>query len=98
MSRVRLSLSHRAFEDSPSCLLRLRLALFSNWAMSFICQLLFFLSLVRFCFCSGSSQATIRCWTVVSALTPMAQTKPSSSRATAVMIFRWSLPAAASLQ
>jgi hypothetical protein len=36
VSRVRLSLSHRAIEDSPSCLLRLRLALFSNWTMLFM--------------------------------------------------------------
>ena len=36
MARVRLGLSHRASEDSPSCVLRLRLALFSNWAMLFM--------------------------------------------------------------
>ena len=33
----------------------------------------------------------------ISALVPMAQTKPSSSRATAVTIFLWSLPARAQL-
>src|ERR1039458_8095221 len=56
MSRVRLGLSHRAYEDSPLCLLRLRLALFStiprtktcpwepwsNWAMLFIDQVFAF--------------------------------------------------------
>ena len=36
MSRVRLCLSHGAFEDSPSCLPRLRLALSSNWLTLFI--------------------------------------------------------------
>jgi len=41
--------------------------------------------------------AAIGCLLAVSALTPMAQMKPSNSRPTAVMIFLWSLPAAASL-
>ena len=42
-------------------------------------------------------QAAIRCLATVSALVPMAQIKPNSSRATAVVIFLLSLPAAASL-
>jgi hypothetical protein len=42
-------------------------------------------------------QAVARCLTIVSALVPMAQMKPNSSRATAVVIFLLSLPAAASL-
>jgi hypothetical protein len=50
-----------------------------------------------FVFCIGSRQAAARCLTIVSALVPMAQMKPSSSRATAVVIFLWSLPAAVSL-
>jgi hypothetical protein len=50
-----------------------------------------------FCFCLFFCQAAIRSLTVVSALVPMAQMKPSSSRATAVVIFLLSLPAAASL-
>jgi hypothetical protein len=36
LSRVRLSLSHSPIEDSPSCLLRLLLALFSNLMALFI--------------------------------------------------------------
>ena len=40
-----------------------------------------------FCFCLFFCQAAIRCLTVVSALVPMAQMKPNSSRATAVVIF-----------
>jgi len=51
-----------------------------------------------FAFAFVLRQAAIRCWAAVSALTPMAQMKPSSSRPTAVMILRWSLPAAASLE
>ena len=51
----------------------------------------------RHLFLSFLRQAAIRCLTVVSALVPMAQMKPNSSRATAVVIFRLSLPAAASL-
>jgi hypothetical protein len=46
-----------------------------------------------FCFC----QTAIRCLATVSALVPIAQMKPNSSRATAVVIFLLSLPAAASL-
>ena len=42
-------------------------------------------------------QATIGCLAAASALIPIAQTKPSNSRPTAVMILRWSLPAAGSL-
>jgi hypothetical protein len=45
--------------------------------------------------CQGPRAA--RWLTIVSALVPMAQMKPSSSRATAVVIFLLSLPAAASL-
>jgi hypothetical protein len=41
-------------------------------------------------------QAAACCLTIVSALVPMAQMKPSSSRVTAVTIFLWSLPAAPS--
>src|SRR5258705_13946207 len=41
--------------------------------------------LERFCFCLFFRQAAIRWLTVVSALVPMAQMKPSSSRATAVV-------------
>ena len=41
-------------------------------------------------------QAAIRSLLSASALIPMAQMKPTSSRPTAVMILRWSLPAAAS--
>ena len=43
-------------------------------------------------------QAAIRFLAAASALTPMAQINPSSSRPTAVTIFLWSLPAAASLE
>ena len=101
MSRVRLSLSHRVYEDSPSCLLRLLLALSSNWRSLFIGRVVFvFHSLESFCFCCCfglcyfvSRHAAICCLTGVSTLTPMAQMKPSSSRPTAVMILRWSLPA-----
>jgi hypothetical protein len=42
-------------------------------------------------------QAAIRCLAIVYALIPMDQMKPNSSRATAVVIFLLSLPAAASL-
>jgi len=42
-------------------------------------------------------QAAIRSLLAASALIPMAQMKPSSSRPTAVMIFLWSFPAAVSL-
>jgi hypothetical protein len=43
-------------------------------------------------------QAATCCLEIVSALVPMAQIKPSSSRATAVTIFLWSLPAAPSFR
>ena len=59
-----------------------------------VSSFLLFPSLECFCFCS--CQAAIRCLTVVSALVPIAQMNPSSSRATAVVIFLLSLPAAAS--
>ena len=49
-----------------------------------------------FAFAFVFPQAAIRCLTTVSALVPMAQMKPNSSRATAVVIFLLSLPAAAS--
>jgi hypothetical protein len=52
--------------------------------------LLLFLLLFFACHAAVPSQA-------VSAFRPIAQMKPSSSRPTAVMILRWSLPEAASL-
>ena len=55
--------------------------------------LCFFILRAVFAFC----QAAIRCLAIVSALVPMAQMKPNSSRATAMVIFLLSLPAAASL-
>lgn len=64
---------------------------------------LFFPIVGRFCFCSClcflpfAGYAAIAWLSAVSAFTPMAQMKPSSSRPTAVTILRWSLPAAASL-
>ncbi len=48
-----------------------------------------------FVFVLALRQAAIRSLLAASALIPMAQMKPSSSRPTAVMIFLWSLPAAA---
>jgi len=51
-----------------------------------------------FAFAFVLRQAAMRCLAAVSALIPIAQMKPSSSRPTAVMILRWSLPAAASLE
>jgi len=72
----------------------------SNWKSLFMSQFLFFHSwkvfAFAFVFVLALCQAAICCVTAVSALTPMAQMKPSSSRPTAVMIFLWSLPAAAS--
>ena len=57
----------------------------------------FFPYLESFCFCSfGSRHAASRCSETASALIPMAQMKPSSSRAIAVMVFLCSLPAAIS--
>jgi hypothetical protein len=44
-----------------------------------------------FAFVFASRQAAIGCLAAVSALIPMAQMKPNSSRPTAVMIFLWSL-------
>ena len=44
MSRVRLSLSHRPNEDSPSCSPRLLLALCSIWTTSFISESVFVFS------------------------------------------------------
>jgi hypothetical protein len=43
-------------------------------------------------------QAAIFCLAAVSALTPIAQMKPNSSRPSAVMIFLWSLRVAVSPQ
>ena len=48
-----------------------------------------------FAFVLALRQAAIFCMAADSALIPMAQIKPSSSRPTAVTILRWSLPAAA---
>jgi hypothetical protein len=70
-------------------LLRLLLALCSSLVALFI-------RWVVFAFAFAFRQAAIRCLTTVSALVPMAQMKPNSSRATAVVIFLLSLPAAAS--
>ena len=56
----------------------------------------FFILKNVFAFAFAFRQAAIRCLTTVSALVPMAQMKPNSSRATAVVIFLLSLPAAAS--
>ncbi len=52
----------------------------------------------RFCLCFGYCQAAARWLAIVSALVPMAQMKPNSSRATAVVIFLLSLPAAPSFK
>ena len=59
----------------------------------------FLLSILRkvFAFVLAFRQVAIRSLLAASALVPMAQMKPSSSRPTAVMIFLWSLPAADSL-
>ena len=52
MARVRLSLSHRFVEDSPTCLHRLLLALPSNWVTSFMRRIVFVFSFLEvFCFC-----------------------------------------------
>jgi hypothetical protein len=48
-----------------------------------------------FAFVLALRQAATFCMAADSALIPMAQIKPSSSRPTAVTILRWSLPAAA---
>ena len=102
MSRVRLSLSHRAFEDSPSCLPRLRLALSSNWLTLFIRFEVFVFSflgkfLLLFLLLLFAGHAAMTRLAAASVFTPMAQMKPSSSRPTAVVILHCSLPAAASL-
>jgi hypothetical protein len=99
VARVWLSLSHRSGEDSPACMLRLLLALYSKWWTQFIgFEVFVFSFLGRFCFCScfGLSHAALLPRVAASARIPMAQMKPSSSRPTAVMIFLWSLPAAES--
>ena len=102
MSRVRLSLSHRAFEDSPSCLPWLRLALSSNWLTLFIRFEVFVFSflgkfLLLFLLLLFAGHAAMARLAAASVFTPMAQIKPSSSRPTAVVILHCSLPAAASL-
>jgi hypothetical protein len=86
-------------EDSPSCLLRLLLTLCSNWIVLFIGVLVFvFPYLESFCFClCGSRHAAFCCMQAASALIAMAQMKPNSSRATAVMVFLCSLPRAISV-
>ena len=62
-----------------------------HWFGFFILWKVFaFAFVVAFC------QAAIRCLTAASALTPIAQMKPTNSRPTAVIIFLWSFPAAAS--
>ena len=48
---------------------------------------LFFPSLESLCFVLVLAQAATGCLAAASAMTPMAQMKPSSSRPTAVMIF-----------
>lgn len=100
MSRVRLSLSHRDSEGSPSCVLGLLLALSSNWVELFIRWAVFAFSFFgkAFAFAFAFCQAAIRCLPAVSALIPIAQMKPNNSRPSAVMIFLWSLRIAASLQ
>jgi hypothetical protein len=50
-------------------------------------SVLSFFLLREFCLCFGCCQAATCCLEIVSALIPMAQIKPSSSRATAVTIF-----------
>jgi hypothetical protein len=95
---VRVSLSHCANEDS----LRAWLGCFwlcarnserCSWMIVFAFPLL-----GRFCLCFGYCQAAARWLAIVSALVPMAQMKPNSSRATAVVIFLLSLPAAPSFK
>ena len=56
----------------------------------------FFILWKVFVFVLALCQAAVRSSQAASALTPMAQMKPSSSRPTAVTILHWSLPAAAS--
>jgi hypothetical protein len=61
------------------------------------CVVFAFPFLGMFCFCLFYRQAAIRCLATVSALIRMAQMKPNSSRARAVVIFFLFLRAAASL-
>jgi len=100
VSRVRLSLSHRDSEGSPSCVLGLLLALSSNWVELLILWIVFAFSFVGkvFAFVFAFRQAAIRCLAAVSALIPIAQMKPNSSRPSAVMIFLWSFRVTVSLQ
>jgi hypothetical protein len=73
-------------EDSPSCLLRLRLTSSSSWIALF--NVFAFSFLGRFLFCLFVFRHTASCGVqACSALIEMAQIKPSSSRAMAVMIF-----------
>jgi hypothetical protein len=67
-------------------LLWLLLALCSSLAALIICWVVFAFPSWE-CFFLAFRQAASRCLTVVSALVPMAQMKPNSSRATAVVIF-----------
>ena len=77
----------------PGCCL---LCARDGWHCSWMgCLCLSFLGMFL-SFAVGPCQAAACCLTTVSALVPMAQMKPSSSRATAVTIFLWSLPAAPS--
>ena len=81
-------------------MLRLLLALSANWLSWFMRWFFAFSFLGKFLllfFAVAFRQAAIRCLAAASALVPMAHTKPSSSRPTAVMIFLRSLPAADSL-
>lgn len=100
MSRVRLSLSHRDSEGSPSCVLGLLLVLSSYLVELLIGWVVFVFSFFGkvFALARAFRQAAIRCLAAVSALIPIAQMKPNSSRPSAVMIFLWSLRVAASLQ
>ena len=86
-------------------MLRLLLTLSSNLAALFIRWVVFVFSffgaflLLPFHLLDRSfCHAAMRFLVAASALTPMAQMKPSSSRPTAVTIFLESLPAAASLE
>ena len=76
-------------EDSPSCLLRLRLTLSSNWTTLFIGWMVFAFSFFgKFCFCLFGFRHAASCSVqTASAFIPMAQMKPSSSRPIAVMVF-----------
>lgn len=68
---------------------RLLLALSSNWVEWFICRFLFFLLAVLLLLSLPLIfHAAIFCLLAASALIPMAQIKPRSSRPTAVMILR----------